>query len=109
MGIRVRDVFAVGVIAFALAGVASAQQWVNGYYKKDGTYVQGHYRSSPNQYRYDNYGSRSNGGTQRDEYSSGYGATNKSNPSYGFYDNDNDGILNQPARRKTGDGYGISY
>jgi len=29
--------------------------WVNGYYRSDGTYVRGHYRSSPNGLKYDNY------------------------------------------------------
>lgn len=67
---------------------------VRGYTKKDGTYVQGYERSSPNTYRYDNYGSKSNGGYQRDEYSSGFGATNRKNPSWGSYDNDNDSIRN---------------
>ena len=73
---------------------ASAGQWVNGYSKKDGTYVQGHSRSSADSYRYNNMGSQSYGGSQRDEYSSGSGATNKSNSSYGYRDNDNDGLSN---------------
>lgn len=29
--------------------------WVNGYYRSDGTYVSGHYRSNPNGLKYDNY------------------------------------------------------
>lgn len=29
--------------------------WVNGYYRRNGTYVPGYYRSSPNGLRYDNY------------------------------------------------------
>lgn len=28
--------------------------WVNGYTRKDGTYVDGHYRSAPNAYKWDN-------------------------------------------------------
>jgi hypothetical protein len=36
-------------------GSAFADEWVNGYYRKDGTYVQGYYRSSPNNNPYDNY------------------------------------------------------
>jgi|GEM_PF-761450 hypothetical protein len=82
------------IIIFTLAGHSSADQWVNGYSKSDGTYVQGHYRSSPDSYRYNNRNSQSNGGSQRDEYSSGMGATNRSNPSWGYRDNDNDGISN---------------
>ncbi len=41
--------------------------WVNGYYRSDGTYVRGHYRSRPNAYTYDNYSYT--GPT----YSNGYG------------------------------------
>lgn len=76
------------------AAPASADKWVNGYTKKDGTYVQGHMKSSPDSYRYNNKGSQSYGGSQRDEYSSGMGATNKKNSSYGYRDNDNDGLSN---------------
>lgn len=53
-----------------------ADTYVKGYTRKDGTYVQGHYRSDPNQYRYDNYSSQGNtnpytgkNGTQRNEFS----------------------------------------
>ena len=35
------------------------------------------------------------GGYRRDEYSSGFGATNKRNSSYGWRDNDNDGAINR--------------
>lgn len=34
------------------AAPASADKWVKGYVKKDGTYVQGHMKSSPDSYRY---------------------------------------------------------
>lgn len=39
---------------------ANADTWVNGYTKSNGTVVQGHYRSSPNNTRYDNWSSRGN-------------------------------------------------
>ena len=55
---------------------AVANEWVNGYYRSDGIYVQGHYRSSPDSSRYDNYSSKGNvnpytgkKGTQRHEFS----------------------------------------
>ena len=83
----------------ALSSTALADQYVRGYYKKDGTYVQGHTKSSPDEYRYNNKGSQSYGGSQRDEYSSGTGATNKRNSSYGWRDNDSDGVSN-PYDRK---------
>lgn len=35
---------------------------VRGYYKKSGTYVAPHYRSNPDGYRYNNYGSYYNRG-----------------------------------------------
>ena len=78
------------------AGAATAQQtYVPGHYRSDGTYVDGYYRSAPDAYRYNNNDSQSNGGTQRDEYSSPYGATNRNNANYGSYDNDGDGISNR--------------
>jgi len=44
----------------AFATVALADEYVNGYFRKDGTYVQPHYRSSPNSGKYDNYSSQGN-------------------------------------------------
>ncbi len=78
---------------------ASADKYVGGYTKKDGSYVQGHYKSDSDSNRYNNKGSQSNGGSQRDEYSSGTGATNKSNSSWGYRDNDGDGSSNPYDRR----------
>ncbi|MFZ3071917.1 MAG: hypothetical protein WA162_01595 [Thermodesulfobacteriota bacterium] len=34
--------------------------WVNGYYKSNGTYVEGYYRSSPNNSVLDNYSTKGN-------------------------------------------------
>lgn len=69
--------------------VAQGQTWVDGYTRRDGTYVEGHMRSNPNQNRYDNYNAENNAyggnpytgqrGSQRDEYSS----PPAYNPSYG--------------------------
>jgi hypothetical protein len=87
-------VLSIAIILVAASSQVSADKWISGYTKSNGTYVQGHSRSEPNQYRYDNNGSQSNGGSQRDEYSSGGGAANKSNPNWGSYDNDNDGTSN---------------
>lgn len=71
----------VFLAAAVMSGAVFADTYVQGYTKKDGTYVPGHYRSSPDQNRYNNRSSQSFGGTQRDEFSSGGGATNKSNSS----------------------------
>ena len=44
----------------SLAGASFADTWVNGYYKRDGTYVPGHFRSSSNQTNWDNYSTQGN-------------------------------------------------
>jgi hypothetical protein len=95
----------VALIAILVTSTtAFAGNHVNGYTRHDGTYVAPHERSSANSTRSDNYGSQSNGGSQRDEYSTGTGATNKKNSSYGSRDNDNDGVVNayDPKPEKKG-------
>lgn len=55
---------------------------VRGYYKKNGTYVQPHYRSNPNRTKLDNYSTRGNinpytgkkGTKDPYNYNSGYGS-----------------------------------
>ncbi|NTU47349.1 hypothetical protein HGA88_07045 [Candidatus Roizmanbacteria bacterium] len=91
----------VGLAIFMILGFNSvlADKWINGYSKKDGTYIPGHYRTSSDSYRYNNSSSQSQIGTRRDEFSSGLGATNKSNSSWGSRDNDNDGIINSYDRK----------
>lgn len=68
-------VLAAALVALT-ATAAFADEYVNGYTRSDGTYVEPHYRSSPNQYRNDNYSSQGNTnpytgerGSQRNEYS----------------------------------------
>lgn len=48
------------LILVLFATPALADVWVNGYTKSNGTYVQGHYRSSPNNSRFDNYSTKGN-------------------------------------------------
>jgi hypothetical protein len=48
----------IGVVL--LASAVMADTWVNGYYKKDGTYVPGHYRTDANTTRNDNYSTEGN-------------------------------------------------
>ena len=86
------------VLAIILSTNVIAAKSVKGYTRSDGTYVQGYIRSSPDSNRYNNYGSQTNGGSKRDEFSSS-GATNKSNSGYNRYDNDNDGISNSYDRK----------
>jgi opacity protein-like surface antigen len=51
----------VFVLVVLLAGVALATDvYVRPYYRSDGTYVQGHYRTAPNSSTWDNYGTRGN-------------------------------------------------
>ena len=52
--------FVATVVAILMAGSAAAQTQVDGYFRKDGTYVQPHYRSSPNNTTLDNYSTRGN-------------------------------------------------
>ena len=42
------------------SGVSFSDEYVNGYYKKDGTFVQGYFKSSPNQTNVDNYSTQGN-------------------------------------------------
>jgi hypothetical protein len=60
-------VLAIALIAFMPDAQARTQR---GYLKKNGTYVSPHYKSNPDGRRYNNKGSRTNGGKQRDEFSS---------------------------------------
>ena len=39
---------------------APGQSWVGGYYRKNGTYVKGHYKTKRNQTQYDNWSTRGN-------------------------------------------------
>lgn len=71
----------VAIAVVALANTASAD-WVNGYYRSNGTYVQGYNRSSRNNTVTDNYSFYGN----RNPYTGSIG-TNKytSNPSSPYY------------------------
>lgn len=64
-------------------GQNSDDVYVNGYYKKNGTYVESHYRTSPNNTKEDNYSTKGNvnpyngkkGYKTGDEYYSNYNST----------------------------------
>ena len=82
----------IGLCFLLLSTSAIADTYVNGYVKRDGTYVQPHYRSDSNQYRYDNYSSHGNSnpytsqqGYQRNEFTTPP-AYNQTNP-YGMQSN----------------------
>ncbi len=74
-----------GILAILLSlfvASAFADTWVNGHTRSDGTYVQGHMRSSPNNTVRDNYSYSGN----RNPYTGATG-TNRyyNNPSSGYY------------------------
>lgn len=80
------------IFIFLFSSISFAKDvYVRGYTKSNGTYVHGYHRSSPNQYKYDNYSSQGNTnpytgqkGYQRNEYSSppSYNKSYNSSPSF---------------------------
>ena len=78
--------FFIVLCLLSFTNVCIADVYVNGYYRKDGTYVQPHYRSNPDGYRYNNYSNT------RNNYNSSFSKSNNYtdyNRSYGNYDNYN--------------------
>ena len=59
-GTAVKKLVLAIVAATFIAPAVSAQTHVNGYVKRDGTYVAPYYRSSPNSTPYDNYSTKGN-------------------------------------------------
>ena len=75
-----RTLLIAGLALVLLGSAASADQFVNGYMRRDGTYVQPHMRSSPDSNPFNNYSTQGNVnpytgavGT-RNPYNSGYGS-----------------------------------
>lgn len=68
------------VLLCVVSATAFAAQRVDGYTRKDGTYVAPHYRSSPNSTKLDNYGTQGNVNpyTGQKGYVDPYGAPNPS-------------------------------
>lgn len=50
----------IAAAAILATTAAHAQSYTNGYYRSNGTYVQGYYRSAPDAYRSNNYSSYGN-------------------------------------------------
>ena len=74
----------LGFAALALSATVSAQVYVKGYTKSNGTYVEPHYRSSPDSTPLNNYSTKGNinpytgkAGTQN-PYGSSYGSPSSS-------------------------------
>jgi len=76
-----KKLICTSILSLSLLWLApvSADEWVNGYTKSNGTYVQGHYRSSRNSSTWDNYSSKGN----RNPYTGKKGS--KNNDIYGGY------------------------
>lgn len=62
-----------------ISSTALADSYVQGYTRRDGTYVQGHYKSDSNPYPNDNYSYKGNTnpytgnqGTKSEDYNQGY-------------------------------------
>lgn len=84
--------FAILSLFFAASAV-QADVYVHGYYRKDGTYVQPHYRSNPNSTRNDNWTTRGN----VNPYTGKVG-TRAPEPSYGGSYGTRPNTFGQPAR-----------
>jgi hypothetical protein len=67
---RMKKLLSILISGLVLLSTAVDAKYQRGYTKKNGTYVSGHLKSNPDSKRYNNYGSKSNGGHQRDEFSS---------------------------------------
>ena len=93
-----RKLLLMGLSALSLLVVdistAMADQYVRGYYRRDGTYVQPHYRSDPDGYFWNNYSAYGNvnpytgkRGYKRpsDSYGSGWNTYSGYGSGYGFY------------------------
>jgi hypothetical protein len=55
-----RRKISLGLVTAALAVPVMAADYVKPHVRKDGTHVEGHYRSSPNNYKLDNYSTEGN-------------------------------------------------
>lgn len=83
-------VFAIPVIVFA------KDVHVRGYYRNDGTYVRPHVRTSPDQYRYNNYGPSQNSSQLMKPKQRNWDGDGT--PNYLDRDDDNDGIYDDQDR-----------
>jgi len=55
-----KKIFAFALLFLFLAQISAFADYVNGYTRKNGTYVAGYNRSSPNSTQYDNYSTQGN-------------------------------------------------
>ncbi len=57
-----KSIVAISILAssIGLSIAANADQYVNGYTRRDGTYVEPHYQTNPNSTKLDNYSTQGN-------------------------------------------------
>ena len=79
-GIMKKLIFAVCLVA--VATVAQADQYVNGYTRQDGTYVNGYTRSTPDSSYNNNFSTRGNVNPYTGSYGSSSPTYNDRSPSY---------------------------
>lgn len=72
------------LLGLMLAASQANAEWVNGYTRRDGSYVQSHQRTAPDSQRGNNYGSGVGPGYSRDSDRDGI-------PNYRDRDDNNDG------------------
>lgn len=85
----------VSIIVFIIISITptlvlSKDVYVKGYYRKDGTYVRPHVRSSPDSYKWNNYGPSRNSNELMNPRIRDYDRDGI--PNYQDYDDDNDRI-----------------
>lgn len=85
-----RSLVLVVIFIFAACSVFANDIWVDGYYRKDGTYVQGHHRTAPDGDRSNNFGPKKNNRDFDDD-----GIQNRFDR-----DDDNDGVDDNQDRRQ---------
>lgn len=87
--------------SFFLVGAVQAQDvYVDGYYRKDGTYVQPHVRSAPDSSRSNNYGPSQNSDQYMNPRQRDY--DRDGTPNYLDNDSDNDGYNDDNDRNPYG-------
>ena len=90
MGKFIAIALAIGFI-LSSSGLYAKDVYVHGYYRSDGTYVRPHIRSSPDAYRWNNYGPSTNSYHLMHPRTRDYDRDGI--PNYLDRDSDNDGIM----------------
>lgn len=87
-----KSILAALMCIFALGTAAQADEYVHGYTRNNGTYVEPHYRSSPNNTAYDNWSTKGNVNpyTGQEGTRNPYGSSGSS--TYGLYGSHSSGF-----------------